>query len=239
MAGIEEPKKRVAGLTLSIALRRAARRRPAARPLCPRRQHPLVSGHPLGVLRRQIDQHRRHNRIIPQVLEDDLVERVAVGVPRVDARVPPVAAHGEIVTSPGTHVEAEGGHAGAHEGRVIRPSRLGSPRDLEGHLIRQLAGHAGEPVAEVTRRRGEPLHGDEGDGSGPVVRIENGMGTLEDLRVVLDEGPGAVQSLLLAVPQGADDRAPGVWDDTLQDAHRLHDDDRAGAVVERAGGAVP
>ena len=41
------------------------------------------------------------------------------------------------------------------------------------------------------------------------------------------------------LPQGADDRAPGVWDDTLQDAHRLHDDDRAGAVVERAGGAVP
>ena len=47
------------------------------------RQQRLVPRRPLGVLRRRIREHRRHRRVVPQIVEHDLVERVAIGMPRV------------------------------------------------------------------------------------------------------------------------------------------------------------
>ncbi len=122
---------------------------------------------------------------------------------------------------------------------MVRPAGFGHARNLQGDEVGQLARDLREPLPEASAGRGEPLHGDEGDRSRPMVDVEHGVGGVQDLGVVLDKGARPVQALLLAVPERAEDRAARVRDRRLQNAHRLHDGDRAGAVVERPGRTVP
>ena len=71
---------------------------------------------------------------------------------------------------------------------MVRPAGFGHPRDIEGDEIREFARDLRQPFAEAPAGRGEPLHGDEGDRPVPVIDVEHGVGALEDLGVVLDEG---------------------------------------------------
>ncbi len=77
----------------SWAVARPPRRRRARRPLCrtttsTRDHRPALSVDALRVLGRHVDERRREDRVVPQIVEDELVVGVPVRVPRVRAIVP-------------------------------------------------------------------------------------------------------------------------------------------------------
>ena len=57
--------------------------------------------------------------------------------------------------------------------------------------------------------------------------------------MVFDIGDGAEQALLFAAPQGDADGTVQLHIKRFQDAHRLDGHTRSGAVIGRAGAAVP
>ena len=123
------------------------------------------------------------------------------------------------------------GAARRGERRPSPPGRIRMRRGRRPGARLRLHGGAGRRGLKACRRRsavprspgrrpalrplsprgpGEPLHGDEGDRSVPVVDVEHRVGAVEDPGVVLDEGARPVQALFLAVPERADDGAARV-----------------------------
>ncbi len=127
----------------------------------------------------------------------------------------------------------------ADERGVVAAAAARRAGDAQLDVAADLLGELREPALEVRAGAGEALHRDLDHAAGAVVLVEEGLEPLDDLGVVLGEGARAVQPLLLAAPVAGDDGALGVRVGGLQDPHRLHHDDGAGAVVGGAGGAVP
>src|SRR5205085_12411095 len=102
------------------ALRRLAVGPRAGLSVGPRREHiASLARHARGVFGREIYEHCREDRVVLDVVEADLVVRIAVRVPRV-ATVVPIA-----------RAESEAGRAAGHEGRVIGAATARRPRERE------------------------------------------------------------------------------------------------------------
>ena len=73
----------------------------------------------------------------------------------------------------------------------------------------------------------------------PLSWLNSACMPLHHLGVILGPGARSIESLLLARPVTHDDRPLRVRIRLLEQAHRLEHNERAGAVVRRAGPAVP
>src|SRR5690606_10395144 len=105
-----------------------------------RRQDPPLARHALRVLRGEVRQHRGQRRVVPDLLEHDLVVRVPVRVPR------------DRPVAPGQRAQVEGRRARADEGRVVAAAAARRARDLELDVPRDLDRHARQPLPEVDAR---------------------------------------------------------------------------------------
>jgi len=174
---------------------RAPLRRPAGQPF-PRlarprvdRQHRPITRHALRVLGGQVGQHRGERRVVLQVVEDDLV----VGVP---VRVPGILAVVRVVG-----LEPPPGRAVAEKGDVVAAAGLLRAGEVEFDVLADLGRELRDPVGQVRARAEEALRLDVLDAPGPVVLVEERLEVLDDVRVVLREGPRAVEALFLATPE--------------------------------------
>jgi hypothetical protein len=100
-------------------------------------QHGDLPGRALRILRRSIHHHRGKRRVLLEVVEDDLVVGVAVGMPRV---LPVFVISG---------LEAEGGHASAYERRVITTGVVLRSWKLERDVIADLGRYPRHPTADA------------------------------------------------------------------------------------------
>src|SRR5690606_41000994 len=149
----------------------------------------------LGILVGHVVQHRDQRRVVLQVLRDDLVVGVAVGVPG-GAAVVPAQATGTVHRR--LHA-LERGVVGAAGGRA---AVAGHP-DATRHRRRHGGEVTHQRIDSLDERAGADVH----DAAGAVVLVEAGVHPRDDLGVVGDPGARAVEALLLASPVTDDDRA--------------------------------
>src|SRR6185437_12887814 len=175
----------------------------------------------------EIGQHRRQRRVGLEIIEDDLVVRVAVGVPGIVAIIPVERA------------QSEGWKSVATEGEVIASAASGESRTVELDLLLKYGWDLGQPLLNVDSgvRKAGAAH--TNDAAGSVVLIEQSLKTLENFRMIFGKGLRSYFALLLAAPVAHENRALGMRIYLLEDPHGFQHGDGAGSVVGRAGGAIP
>ena len=117
---------------------------------------------------------------------------------------------------------------------MIRAAARGRAREAEFDVARDVGRHACEIARKTRRGIGESRRAHVFHATGPIVLIEERLQSADDLGMIAHVAAGAVQALLLATPVAHENRAARIRIDLLQDPHRFHDHDRAGAVIGRA-----